>query len=151
MRSFTLRDLSCSNPLHFLPSHIANVGDSTCIAGGTNSTKRLCFDHTPARADERERITKTGGVVMTVEERDGNITPSLYLSEPADLLRVWSPHNGKFPGCGFTRSLGDSIAHTLGVTSCPEIFDFTVGADDRVLIVATDGVTECKCFPLNAE
>jgi cGMP-dependent protein kinase len=133
---------------------ISNVGDSACILGsrtsyGATVAKPLCTEQTPFRADERERIKKAGGLIMTVDQRDGlvPINEDWDRSEPPP--RIWTNRNDKFPGCGFTRSIGDSVAHTIGVTARPEIFEHTLAKNDCVLIVASDGVTECmiSCNP----
>lgn len=86
---------------------IGNVGDSTCILGSVNndnmvSATRLCTEHTPLRADERERIRAAGGVIMTVDQRDGAapVDENWTKEEPP---RIWSHTSDKFPGCGFTR------------------------------------------------
>jgi len=126
----------------------SNVGDSSCILGyrklnNEMGTKLLCTEHTPFRADELERIQKAGGLVMTTEQRDG--VELLHQNWTTDNPpRIWSTSKDKFPGCGFTRSIGDDVAHTLGVTALPETFKHTINSQDHVLIVATDGVTECK-------
>ena len=58
--------------------------------------------------------------------------------------RIWSGTSvEKVPGCAFTRSLGDIVAHKIGVTEKPEFKQLTV-QDDDVIIIASDGVTECK-------
>ena len=126
---------------------VSNVGDSTCMLGsltanGTMMAKYLCTEHTPMRADERERIQKAGGLVMTVDQRDGIIPCGNDWGEVKAPLRIWSPEEGKVPGCGFTRSIGDSIAHSLGVTARPETFEHVLDKKDRVLIIASDGITE---------
>jgi len=56
--------------------------------------------------------------------------------------RIWSGTSvEKVPGCAFTRSLGDIVAHKIGVTEEPEFKQLTV-QDDDVIIIASDGVTE---------
>jgi serine/threonine protein phosphatase PrpC len=108
----------------------------------------LCTEHTPFRTDERERIKRAGGLIMTIGQRDG-LEPVHENWESSNPPRIWSSNRyDKFPGCGFTRSIGDEIAHTLGVTARPELFTYPLTEEDRVIILATDGVTECK---LNAQ
>lgn len=41
-----------------------------------------------------------------------------------------------------SRSLGDQIAHSVGVSSIPEIKTFLVGVDDKFVIIGSDGVFE---------
>jgi serine/threonine protein phosphatase PrpC len=46
------------------------------------------------------------------------------------------------PGLAMSRSLGDQIAHSVGVSSIPEIKTFLVGVDDKFVIIGSDGVFE---------
>ena len=46
------------------------------------------------------------------------------------------------PGCAFTRSMGDSVAEAVGVFSEPEVLTKELGADDRFIVIASDGVWE---------
>ena len=58
--------------------------------------------------------------------------------------RIWSGTSvEKVPGVAFTRSLGDIVAHSIGVSEKPEFKQLTV-QDDDVIIIVSDGVTECK-------
>jgi len=58
--------------------------------------------------------------------------------------RIWSGTSvEKVPGCAFTRSLGDTVAHEIGVSEKPEFKQLAV-QDGDVIIIASDGVTECK-------
>jgi serine/threonine protein phosphatase PrpC len=131
---------------------VSNVGDSACILGSRTTTdgvitaKHLCTEHTPLRADERERIERAGGVIMTVDQRDGIAPMNDHWNKRNCPPRIWAPtmdDGNKYPGCGFTRSIGDSVAHSLGVEAKPEIFEYVLEKKDRVLIIASDGITEC--------
>ncbi len=58
--------------------------------------------------------------------------------------RIWSATSPeKVPGVAFTRSLGDIVSHEIGVSNVPEFMQMAV-QDDDVIIIASDGVTECK-------
>lgn len=48
------------------------------------------------------------------------------------------------PGLAMSRSLGDAVAHTAGVTSEPEFveYDFNGSHEDLVLVMASDGLWE---------
>lgn len=60
--------------------------------------------------------------------------------------RIWSGTSvEKVPGVAFTRSLGDIVAHEIGVSKVPDFMQMTV-QDDDVIIIASDGVTECKLY-----
>jgi len=78
---------------------------------------------------------------MTIDQRDG-IEPIHENWREDEAPRVWSFKRTKFPGCAFTRSVGNGIAHTLGVTAHPEFSEHKINGNDRVLIIASDGITE---------
>ena len=75
---------------------------------------------------------------------------SLFRRAPnkdSSLLRIWSGTSvTKVPGCAFTRSLGDTVAHKIGVSEEPDFQQVEI-RDDDVLVIASDGVTECKYYP----
>jgi len=41
-----------------------------------------------------------------------------------------------------SRSLGDRIAHSVGVSSVPEVLEYTLDSDDKFIVIASDGVWE---------
>ena len=41
-----------------------------------------------------------------------------------------------------TRSMGDGVAHSVGVTADPEVKEFTLGLNDKFIVIASDGVWE---------
>ena len=45
-----------------------------------------------------------------------------------------------YPGLTISRSLGDLIAHQIGVTSEPQVNFYTIQPDDRFFTIASDGV-----------
>ncbi len=55
--------------------------------------------------------------------------------------RVWLAHQD-VPGLAMTRSFGDLIAASVGVSPKPEIWEHTVSEDDKFNIIASDGVWE---------
>lgn len=55
---------------------VANVGDSRAIvctqqSGKEYTVRPLSVDQTPFRKDERERIKKAGGHVLTIDQIEG--------------------------------------------------------------------------------
>ena len=50
----------------------------------------------------------------------------------------------RFPGCAFTRSIGDTVGKSLGVSATPEMstYDLAEEPSTRCLILASDGVFE---------
>ena len=55
--------------------------------------------------------------------------------------RVWLGHMD-IPGLAMSRSIGDSVAHSAGVISVPERFTFDLQDNDKMIIVASDGLWE---------
>eukprot|EP00300_Choanocystis_sp_HF-7_P033235 c45539_g1_i1.p1 GENE.c45539_g1_i1~~c45539_g1_i1.p1 ORF type:complete len:373 (-),score=65.46 c45539_g1_i1:99-1217(-) len=114
----------------------ANAGDSRCIIGyrlKKNVTIEVSHDHKPDNPEEKKRIVQAGG---RVEPMRG---PMHDFIGPH---RVWV---GKemFPGLAMSRSIGDSIAQSVGVTSNPDFDEHEINFEDSpVMILASDGVWE---------
>lgn len=54
--------------------------------------------------------------------------------------RVWLK-NKQVPGLAMTRSLGDFLAKSVGVTSEPEIKVFpNISENDKAIVIASDGI-----------
>lgn len=119
----------------------ANVGDSRAVLGrarpvhppATAAPARgasrliavdLSRDHKPDLPDERARIVACGGRV-----------------EEWGVARVWL-RDEDVPGLAMSRSFGDTLAESVGAFAEPEITQTIVGAADRLVIVASDGVWE---------
>ena len=81
--------------------------------------------------DEERRIISRGGRVFAVEYEDGIDGPP----------RVWLGHMD-IPGLAMSRSLGDTVAHTAGVISEPEMHVVELRPEDKVMIWASDGLWE---------
>lgn len=118
----------------------------------------LSRDQTPNRRDERIRIKATGARILSLDQIEGlepvneeeeddmyqsqcpeSTSEELY--DGGDPPRVWSA-NGDFPGTAFTRSLGDSIAEKLGVHAEPEMVTINLDSEDKIIVLASDGVFE---------
>jgi len=117
---------------------LCNIGDSrTSIAfrnktGGVSAIN-LTIDHKPDMPAEKARIEAKGGRVFAVEYDDGVDGPA----------RVWLGHMD-VPGLAMSRSLCDAVAHSAGVSSEPEFFeyDFNPDREDMILVMASDGLWE---------
>jgi serine/threonine protein phosphatase PrpC/CRP-like cAMP-binding protein len=146
---------------------ICNVGDSRAVLGksvqsngyGQRQTLKafpLSRDQTPYRKDERIRIRATGARILSLdqleglepinenedsENPEGDLELGEELDEGGDPPRVWSP-DGDYPGTAFTRSLGDAMAEELGVFAEPEMLTREIKSDDRVIVLASDGIYE---------
>mmetsp|Transcript_37128 Transcript_37128/g.90011 ORF Transcript_37128/g.90011 Transcript_37128/m.90011 type:complete len:759 (-) Transcript_37128:295-2571(-) len=116
----------------------------------------LSRDQTPYRRDERVRIRKTGARILSLDQLeglepindnddsandDGDLELGEELDEGGDPPRVWSP-DGDYPGTAFTRSLGDAMAEELGVFAEPEMLTREIKPEDRVMVLASDGIYE---------
>lgn len=66
---------------------------------------------------------------------------TLNNDEPIGPLRVWLKDQ-QYPGLAMSRSLGDQVAHSVGVISIPEIQQFILEEEDKFLVIASDGVFE---------
>lgn len=116
---------------------VANVGDSRSILAKKSTktvsgweAKQLSMDHKPDCVDEYNRILTAGGRVFAVRYSDGSIGPP----------RVWLA-TVNTPGLAMSRSLGDFIAHTAGVISKPDFYEFDLDeSTDCAIVCATDGV-----------
>lgn len=62
-------------------------------------------------------------------------------ADDGDPPRLWV-ENGMYPGTAFTRSLGDSIAESIGVVANPEIVVLELTQDHPFFVIASDGVFE---------
>jgi len=132
----TLDDLNCT---------ISNVGDSRCIIATTDTNGNLCTkpmtsDQTPFRKDELQRIKKMGGIVCSAEQYDHQETMHEQWTEE-NPPRIWS-RKGKFPGCAFTRSIGDSVGESLGVIAEAEVESYELSSKDKMVIIGSDGIFE---------
>lgn len=173
---------------------ICNVGDSRAIIGravssaeaasvtsssttsikspgGTSTSSSLksfalSRDQTPYRLDERVRIRRAGGRILSLDQVEGlekidlkaaeldelklqeggeNKGDELVLGEEidegGDPPRVWHPI-GDYPGTAFTRSFGDKVAEELGCFAVPEMLTHDITPEDKIIVLASDGVFE---------
>eukprot|EP00798_Chlamydomonas_sp_ICE-L_P021266 gene21266-28186_t len=115
---------------------VCNLGDSKCILGkvmgsGDCSAFEMSNDHTPALLAEATRVMACGGRVAS------------YMSGPKHVgpLRVWLPDKNA-PGLSITRSFGDHLAKTVGVIAEPEVLEYDLEAEDKYLVLVSDGVAD---------
>lgn len=138
---------------------VANIGDSRAVLGkknyGAHRTGQavvayaISTDQTPYRNDERERVKAAGAEVMSTAQKEGEIPYhenwsvdlGTEIDDGGDPPRIFAPGKG-FPGCAFTRSIGDSIGAGLGVIAEPELHQRELAEEDTLLILASDGVWE---------
>lgn len=94
----------------------------------------LSVDHKPELKGEAERIIEAGGVIDSFYDPEET-------NKPMGPQRVWVKDEN-FPGLAMSRSLGDTVAHAVGVTSKPQVTSTLVGIDDKFVVIGSDGVWE---------
>jgi serine/threonine protein phosphatase PrpC len=82
--------------------------------------------------DEHDRIISCNGRVDPFRESNG---------DPIGPARVWLK-NENVPGLAMSRSIGDLVANSVGVSPEPEFYELELSEDDRFLVLASDGVWE---------
>jgi serine/threonine protein phosphatase PrpC len=95
-------------------------------------SQNLSRDHKPDLKDESLRIKKRGGRIEPY--RDEN-------NEFMGPARVWL-RDEEIPGLAMSRSFGDEVAASVGITAQPEIIEWKLTAEDKFIILASDGVWE---------
>eukprot|EP01136_Pigoraptor_vietnamica_P031061 Opistho-1_new@91130 len=113
---------------------VANVGDSRAILGREDSKGQvkavvLTKDHTCEDKSEVERLKKAGARVEPM------VHQGAYLGPP----RCWKG-SMPYPGQCVSRTIGDDVAHSIGVTADPEIKEVDLTPKDKFIVVASDGV-----------
>lgn len=100
--------------------YMCNVGDSRAVLAskikGRLREGLATKDHNPDNLREGRRIRECGGRVSPLIDESG---------EPYGPHRVWN-HDLTEPGLAMSRSLGDTRAHQLGVSSKPGNFSFVI-------------------------
>jgi serine/threonine protein phosphatase PrpC len=109
---------------------VTNIGDSRLVIGNNHREALYASrDHKASEADERCRIESTGGRVIIKTYEDGYVGPARVYLKDDDL-----------PGLAMSRSIADTVVADVGVISTPEITTRALTPDQKVLIVATDGL-----------
>lgn len=116
---------------------VANVGDSRCVLGrhsskGSIEGVSLTVDAKPNLPAEEKRILLCGGTVQQLLDESG---------ERRGAYRVFRRGDDVLPGLAMSRSLGDTYAHSVGVTWEPMFFSHNLSPmKDLFLIFGTDGL-----------
>ncbi|CAL9121031.1 unnamed protein product [Musa acuminata var. zebrina] len=130
--------------------YVANAGDSRAVIaekrGKDIVAVDLSLDQTPFRSDELQRVKNCGARVLTLDQIEGLKNPDVQCwgdeeGDDGDPPRLWV-QNAMYPGTAFTRSIGDSIAESIGVVATPEIFVMELTQDHPFFVIASDGVFE---------
>ncbi|BFZ54347.1 Protein phosphatase 2C 2 [Savitreella phatthalungensis] len=103
----------------------ANAGDSRTVLGIKGTAKPLSYDHKPQNEEEKARICAAGGFVDF-----GRVNGNLALSRAI----------GDFE---FKKNK-DLPAEEQIVTASPDVTVHDITEDDEFLVVACDGIWDCK-------
>lgn len=96
----------------------------------TYEAVQVSVDQKPNHQQELGRIVSKGGIVCRMENEFG---------ERVGPFRVWTKDNQA--GLAMSRSIGDSICHSIGVIATPIVRRFPLSARrDRFIVLASDGV-----------
>ena len=119
-----------------------NLGDSRCTLGrctyNNSSNKKqwsnidLSRDHKPNEPDELKRIHNNNGRSEPYYDDNG---------DQAGPYRVWVK-DYDYPGLAMSRSFGDEVAASVGVSCIPEIVEWKLTKDDKFVVLASDGLWE---------
>ena len=114
-----------------------SLGDSKGILGvlhpGESSFRLMPYmistEHKASSKSEQTRIHSQGGFVHPIRNHEGvEVGP----------LRIWDSSH-KYPGLMVSRSFGDLIGKTCGVSGEPDILEINLRPCHRCLILASDG------------
>lgn len=110
-----------------------NVGDSRALLIKENKEIiELSKDQKPDDENEKKRIESMGGIVSQCNDLydDG---------KEGGPFRIWMK-GCDYPGIAMSRSIGDKIAHNIGVINEPEILSFCLDENSKYFILGSDGV-----------
>jgi len=115
----------------------ANLGDSRAVLAryekGIYSAVDLSNDHKPSDPNEMKRILIKGGRIKPFYDEE--------LKKFLGPERVWLK-NSDIPGLAMTRSIGDHLAHSVGVISEPEVKRYEFNGSEKFIVLASDGIWE---------
>eukprot|EP00931_Biecheleriopsis_adriatica_P064463 TRINITY_DN39239_c0_g1_i1.p1 TRINITY_DN39239_c0_g1~~TRINITY_DN39239_c0_g1_i1.p1 ORF type:complete len:377 (+),score=93.52 TRINITY_DN39239_c0_g1_i1:86-1216(+) len=116
--------------------HLAHVGDSRAVlARKVEGEARECRfasedltnDHKPTCEAEKQRVLAAGGQVLRLE---GDIPHRVFLK-------------GKlYPGLAMTRSIGDTVGSTAGISCEAEVRSLPRQPDWQFMLLCSDGIWE---------
>ncbi|PUU73402.1 phosphatase 2C-like domain-containing protein [Tuber borchii] len=105
--------------------YVANAGDSRTVLSVKGRAKPLSFDHKPWNEGEKARICAAGGSVNS-----GRVNGNLALSRAiGDFGYKWR---------------ADLPPEQQMVTAFPDVVIHEVSDDDEFLVIACDGIWDCK-------
>lgn len=123
--------------LHRNKVYSISLGDSKAVLGilhpGESSFRLMPYvistEHKTSSTSEQTRIRNMGGLLFPLKDKNG---------EEVGPIRIWNSSR-KYPGLMVSRSFGDLVGKTCGVSGDPDIIDMNLTRSHRCLIVASDG------------
>eukprot|EP00401_Gymnodinium_catenatum_P044104 CAMPEP_0117604766 /NCGR_PEP_ID=MMETSP0784-20121206/78853_1 /TAXON_ID=39447 /ORGANISM="" /LENGTH=213 /DNA_ID=CAMNT_0005407801 /DNA_START=39 /DNA_END=681 /DNA_ORIENTATION=+ len=128
--SITLSSDSSSNA----SSPIHRINDTDFVSSDSERSRTMSTDSDISECGEKERSTqrKLSAVSLTVDHKPDRVEE--YNA------RVWHSDVNS-PGLAMSRSIGDLRIQAAGVTSLPDIFEYSLNlSEDSILVLATDGL-----------
>jgi serine/threonine protein phosphatase PrpC len=92
---------------------------------------QLTKDHMTSNQEEFMRILKAGGRLLKPESKPG---------EKEMPYKVYLPHS-QLPGIVVTRSIGHSIAESIGVVPNPNTSKYALTVEDEFIVLVSEGVS----------
>ena len=118
--------------------YLINIGDSRAILGTYNSrinkwkTTQLTVDHKPNHPNENRRIIFYNGRIERHKNEFGDeVGPYRVYGKDSD---------SNSQGLTMSRSIGDLESKKYGVIYDPEIFKYELKENDKVIVIASDGL-----------
>ena len=118
--------------------YLINIGDSRAILGTYNSrinkwkTTQLTVDHKPNNPNENRRIIFYNGRIERHKNEFGDeVGPYRVYGKDSD---------SNSQGLTMSRSIGDLESKKYGVIYDPEIFKYELKENDKVIVIASDGL-----------
>ena len=132
----TLSGSTCTSLLISIDKIIcANLGDCRAVLAryenGQYNAINLSRDHKPTESDEMKRILSKGGIIKQLYDKN--------LKDYIGPERIWIK-NSEIPGLHVSRSIGDNLAHGVGVISEPEIKKVEFNGSEKFILLASDGI-----------
>ena len=105
------------------------MGDSNALIGSREKTRRTFKmtdpEHTPTNMSEKIRIYNNSG-----ETRESPIDKKQRIYVRARM----------YPGLSISRSMGDVLAHYIGVISEPGLYEYVLQNSDMFVAIGSDGI-----------
>jgi len=117
------------------PSINLNSGGQLKLTGIQSTT-----DHNFLIHSEYQRILQEGGRIQKINGNVGK-EKTAHVVNLIGPLRVWLKNEDR-PGLAMTRSVGDTLAKTVGVISTPEVTTFDLTHKYSILVIGSDGLFE---------